>query len=239
MEAKIKCPKCNKLEEIEVKSGGEVDVLNGVDNSLNFFSTKGDGGEVLIKCKECGNTELFSTRSYEERDAEKIGLNKIGEVNSSQKRTPIFNMILSVTLAVFLFSDLGEGFLDDMVGFNNTVKTVSTLLLFTFFIQHEICHFVASKILGYQTKIKLTSITLSGTVKRNDFLMIVLSPLVIMTTIYLLVLSIFPYLASSSIIIILLNYMGASNDIFQFKSIVKCPKDNYIVNGNGKFSIYR
>ncbi|MCM3109968.1 metalloprotease family protein [Lederbergia lenta] len=107
---------------------------------------------------------------------------------------------------------------------------VLIILSLTFFIQHELIHFIVAKFLGYgkTTKLNITSISINDYIRKRDLVLIVLSPVIIITTLYIALAIIYDRFALLLLLVAALNFVGSKGDISLVSQALKFKGDVYI-----------
>src|SRR5690606_11764972 len=134
---------------------------------------------------------------------------------------------LLIVIAIILIEIVA---IENLVSFDKTIYMVLIGTVLTFPI-HEGLHYIVAKILGYNPTFRLTSIILSEVIKKNHFLLMSIAPLVRLTTVCISLILLNSEFSFILYVILILNTAGSNNDIKQFLSALKFPKNSFVFNG--------
>lgn len=93
---------------------------------------------------------------------------------------------------------------------------------------HEVCHYIPFKMFGYEPKLNLLSNTVNGAIKREDLMIISISPLIIISTLLVILMTIFTSYIPLLVMIIGIHLLTCINDLAQFSIAKKFQKGCYI-----------
>lgn len=155
---------------------------------------------------------------------------KIGEYKINP--TTDLRIILLLMSIPFLYDKLiyDISFLTMFEEFN-VLLVMFIFLSLTFFIQHELIHYLFLSLFGLakESKFGLTSISVDcDYIKKEHFIITVLSPLVLITLFYGTLSLIFNQYAILFLMVVILNIMGSKNDIEQAKHLIKYKGNIYL-----------
>lgn len=237
----IECSKCENSEEAYLELEVAKDQIEVIEkmNTLVNFKVVNEGASYSLECLNCGHEHVFledetsdildmivSQQGY----SEKVKTVKLFGKQDSYWATILY--VIVITLG-FLTGIIQSSF--DLLGVN-FYTLISLLILVSFVPIHELIHFIIAKVLNYNPDLHLFSNRISTPIKRNHFLLIVLSPLIVMTVAYLIFILAGNEYSSALYVAMALNINGAKQDIRQFFAAVKCPKPSYVF-GNSKNEI--
>lgn len=160
-------------------------------------------------------------------------MKKIGEFYPNSKTN------LGTLIILFMLMLLYDKFISDLSfskflsGFD--IYTLIALVFgITFFIQHEILHILPSFLLGYghKSSLKLTSVNIDGYIKKSHILIIILTPVALITLTYLTLAVMFEQFATVFILAVVINFIGSKNDMSQAFQIFKYKGKDIFVKGD-------
>jgi len=93
---------------------------------------------------------------------------------------------------------------------------------------HEICHYIPFKLLRYEPKLHLLSNEVDGAIKREDLMIISITPLIIISLLIIALMIIFTPYIPLLLFIIGIHLLTCINDLAQFSIAKKFQKGCYI-----------
>ncbi|MED1863320.1 DUF3267 domain-containing protein [Fictibacillus nanhaiensis] len=150
-----------------------------------------------------------------------LHLTHIDTIKTSGKFLRYINW--SILVAVIIFTQM-----PNVTDFNYRPGTLDVILFATLITFHELSHYIVIRIYGYKAKLKLFSVEIESAIKREHLLVFLISPMAILSVVYLIILLIFPSLTMTAFILIVANYYGSRSDIEQFITVRKAKKNTVI-----------
>lgn len=233
----MKCKACKEQEELEIElhpSDTQEEVLMRLSELNDFKVHRFAEGASLI-CEKCSHSNLL----FKDKRADLFDfyMDSIG----FPKRVYIAKMInskaIEVLKTIIILVYLTIGLLNKNVMFDFSLGSVTGLLILASLIPlHELSHYITSKILGYSPELHLLSNSYTKPFQRWDGIVVALSPMFLLTVIYLLAMIAMPQHIGILLLVVILNIVGSSQDVRQAVAIYQCPKESYVY-GNFKTEV--
>jgi len=156
---------------------------------------------------------------------EKYNLNNC--VNSTTIKESIYVRLVAYALILASGYMMKIEFFNYPLSFNKTFIFVilSYLLIIP---THEMLHYLPFKILKYDPKLNLLNNTIDGAIKREDLMIISISPLIIISTFLVALMTIFTSYTPIFLLILGIHLLTCINDLAQFSIAKKFQKGCYI-----------
>ncbi len=169
--------------------------------------------------------EILTQDALDKQMLEKYNLNNC--VNSTTIKESFIVRLMAYALV------LSSGYMIKIELFNYQLSLNKTFLfvIFSFLLvipMHELCHYIPFKMFGYDPKLNILSNTVNGAIKREDLMIISISPLIIISTFLVVFMTIFTSYIPLFIMIIGIHLLTCINDLAQFSIAKKFQKGCYI-----------
>ena len=169
--------------------------------------------------------EAYTQDDLDKEMLEKYSLNNC--VNSTTLKESIYVRLIAYALILASGYMIKIDLFDYPLSFNKTFIFVilSYLLIIP---THEMLHYIPFKILKYNPKLNLLSNTTNEAIKREDLMIISISPFIIISTFLLVLMTIFTSYTPLFLMILGAHLLNCIVDLAQFSLAKKFHKNCYI-----------
>lgn len=169
--------------------------------------------------------DILTQDALDKEMLDKYSLNNC--VNSTTIKESIYVRLISYALILASGYMMKIEFFNYPLTFNKTF--ISVILSYLLIIPiHEMLHYIPFKILKYNPKLNLLNNTIDGAIKREDLMIISISPLIIISTFLIILMTIFTSYIPLLVMIIGIHLLTCINDLAQFSIAKKFHKNCYI-----------
>jgi len=169
--------------------------------------------------------EVYTQDDLDKEMLEKYSLNNC--VNSTTIKESIYVRLVAYVLILASGYMMKIEFFNYPLSFNKTFIFVilSYLLIIP---THEMLHYIPFKILKYNPKLNLLNNSLDGAIKREDLMIISISPLIIISIFLVFLMPIFTSYIPLFVMIFGIHLLTCINDLAQFSIAKKFQKSCFI-----------
>ncbi|KOS61483.1 DUF3267 domain-containing protein [Lysinibacillus agricola] len=169
--------------------------------------------------------EILTQDSLDKQMLEKYNLNNC--VNSTTIKESFTVRLIAYALVLSSGYMMKIELFDYSLSLNKTFILVILSFLLVIPI-HELCHYIPFKAFGYEPKLNILSNTVNGAIKREDLMIISISPLMIISSFLVILMTIFTSFIPLLVMILGIHLLTCINDLAQFSIAKKFQKCCYI-----------